>query len=287
MPLIATDSAEAKALRGLHLYHFGMSNCSQRVRIVLHEKGLAWTSHHVDLSRDEHATPKFIAINPKGVVPVLVHDGQVIIESLDILAYIEDRFPDPPLVPSSAEDAALVAELSSLAASVQPALKLLSYEFLFKPKRRMSASQLDNFAASHSDAALVQFMRDFSSPAGFGFERIAEACSIMDLAFARLNKVLDDRKWLAGATFSLADIGWMPNVRRMAMMRFPMRKHASLSRWYVAIKTRKSFRAALLGFEPLVLRSLLRGYSWARRINGSHVAAVLARATSTAQVPKT
>jgi ganglioside-induced differentiation-associated protein 1 len=48
MPIINTGSAEARNLKGLHLYHFSMSNCSQKARLCLEEKGLQWTSHPVD-----------------------------------------------------------------------------------------------------------------------------------------------------------------------------------------------------------------------------------------------
>ena len=57
MPLYPSPNAEVKGFRGLHLYHFVMSNCSQRVRIALEEKGLPWVSHHLNLGMNEHATP--------------------------------------------------------------------------------------------------------------------------------------------------------------------------------------------------------------------------------------
>jgi Glutathione S-transferase, N-terminal domain len=88
MPIINTSSAEARNLKGLHLYHFSMSNCSQKARLCLEEKGLQWTSHPVDLVHNEHLTPEFVAINPKALVPVLVHDGVVVTESSDIIDYL-------------------------------------------------------------------------------------------------------------------------------------------------------------------------------------------------------
>ena len=75
MGLYASTHAEVKTLHGLHLYHVALSNCSQRVRIALEEKGLPWTSHHLNLAANEHATPEYRTINPNGVVPTLVHDG--------------------------------------------------------------------------------------------------------------------------------------------------------------------------------------------------------------------
>jgi hypothetical protein len=69
MPEIKTARADIRQLRGLHLWHYPISNCSQRVRVALAEKGQEWHSHPVDLSRSEHVTPDFQALNPKGWSP--------------------------------------------------------------------------------------------------------------------------------------------------------------------------------------------------------------------------
>ena len=57
----------------LELYHNNVSVCAQKVRIVLAEKDVPWTNHHLSLAMGEHLTPQFKAMNPRGVVPVLVH----------------------------------------------------------------------------------------------------------------------------------------------------------------------------------------------------------------------
>ena len=85
--------------QGLHLLHFVGSTCSKKVRIALAIKGLNWTSHHVDLVKRQNYSDWFMGINPRGLVPVLVHDGQVHIESNDILDYLEQLHPTPPLMP--------------------------------------------------------------------------------------------------------------------------------------------------------------------------------------------
>jgi hypothetical protein len=70
MPEIITQCEDIRALKGVHLYHFAVSNCSQRVRITLEEKRVPWVDHHVNLLKDEHLTREFRALNPNGVVPV-------------------------------------------------------------------------------------------------------------------------------------------------------------------------------------------------------------------------
>jgi glutathione S-transferase len=85
----------------LDLYHNNVSVCAQKVRIVLAEKGVPWRSHHLSLAKGEQLTPEFKAMNPRGVVPVLVHDGHTIVESSVICFYLDEVFPDPPLTPKN------------------------------------------------------------------------------------------------------------------------------------------------------------------------------------------
>ena len=89
-------------MKGIHLYHFFLSNCAQRVSLALAEKDLAFTPHSVNLLARANTKDDYFKINPAGLVPALVRDGVVITESIDILRYLEDRFPEPPLYPSDA-----------------------------------------------------------------------------------------------------------------------------------------------------------------------------------------
>jgi glutathione S-transferase len=84
----------------LTLYDFGNSVCCQKVRITMCAKGLTWESVKVDLFKAEQYDPKYLKLNPKGVVPTLVHDGKAIIESTLICEYLDDAFPEPRLIPA-------------------------------------------------------------------------------------------------------------------------------------------------------------------------------------------
>ena len=85
----------------IELYHNNISVCAQKVRIVLAEKNLPWTNHHMSLARGEQLTPEFKKMNPRSVVPVLAHDGHIIVESSVICAYLDEVFPAPPYPPST------------------------------------------------------------------------------------------------------------------------------------------------------------------------------------------
>jgi Glutathione S-transferase, N-terminal domain len=100
LPSVAAIIGSMEAMM-LELYHNNVSVCAQKVRIVLAEKDVPWTSHHLSLAMGEHLTPKFKAMNPRGVVPVLVHDGNTIVESSVICAYLDEVFPTPPLSPKT------------------------------------------------------------------------------------------------------------------------------------------------------------------------------------------
>jgi glutathione S-transferase len=85
----------------LELYHNINSVCAQKVRIALYEKNQHAKEHLLKLQGDQN-DPAYLKLNPNGVVPTLVHDGNVITESSLILYYVEDAFPNPPLMPDAA-----------------------------------------------------------------------------------------------------------------------------------------------------------------------------------------
>lgn len=86
----------------LTLYRNDMSTCAQKVRLVLAEKGLDWESAYIDLRAGDQRRADYLALNPAGVVPTLVHDGAVVTESTVVIEYLDDAFPDPALRPADA-----------------------------------------------------------------------------------------------------------------------------------------------------------------------------------------
>ena len=94
MVQIPSDQIKSKEIldwKGLHLFHFRGSSCSQKLRIYLNLKGISWTPHSINLASGKNYSEWFLGINPKGLVPVLVDDGHVEIESNDILDYLEKK----------------------------------------------------------------------------------------------------------------------------------------------------------------------------------------------------
>jgi glutathione S-transferase len=271
MARIETTRSDIGALKGLHLFHFRQSNCSQRVRLVLCEKGLDWTSHHINLTRNQHLSAEFREINPKGVVPVLVHDGETITESNDIISYIDSVFPQVPLQPEDDADVSFVTATLAVSSHIQSALKLLSHEFLFKPVRRMKPPQLREFAITHPDPTLVQFMQDFSSKAGFGDVRIRDAVGQIMSAFTDLDARLNNRNWLSGPKYGLADISWIVNVHRLVHIGLPLHVFPALAGWYQRCIQRPNFAAAVSAYEPKAELTFFKVYRTIRRIQGTGI----------------
>jgi glutathione S-transferase len=83
----------------LELYHSINSVCAQKVRIALAEKGLPYEEHLMTLGGDQF-DPAYMKLNPNAVVPTLIHDGQPLIESSVILYYLDEAFPERPLMPA-------------------------------------------------------------------------------------------------------------------------------------------------------------------------------------------
>jgi ganglioside-induced differentiation-associated protein 1 len=87
----------------LEVYYYENSICAERVLMTLREKDIRdWVPHHLHLFKGEHFTPEYLRLNPKGVVPTLVHDGEIVRESAIICDYLDDIYTANPLKPQLA-----------------------------------------------------------------------------------------------------------------------------------------------------------------------------------------
>jgi maleylpyruvate isomerase len=100
----------------MKLYNFFRSGSSHRLRIALRLKGLEIDYLPVDLRTEQHLGAEFRAINPQSMVPALVHDGKVLIQSPAIIEWLEERFPAPALLPADLDDRAHVRAMAAIVA---------------------------------------------------------------------------------------------------------------------------------------------------------------------------
>jgi maleylacetoacetate isomerase len=101
----------------IQLYTYFRSSAAFRVRIALNLKGLAYSPQFVHLARGEHTRPEYARVNPQALVPTLVlEDGARLTQSLAILEYLEERHPQPALLPADPLGRARVRSLALLVA---------------------------------------------------------------------------------------------------------------------------------------------------------------------------
>lgn len=98
----------------MKVYNFFRSGTSHRLRIALELKGVPYDYVAVDLPHEQHLQAEFKALNPQGLVPAVVHEGRVLIQSPAIIEWLEERHPQPPLLPASPEDRARVRALAAI-----------------------------------------------------------------------------------------------------------------------------------------------------------------------------
>lgn len=100
----------------LILHGYWRSTASYRVRVALNVKGVAYEQATHDLRTGAQRTEDYLALSPQGLVPALVTDDGVLMQSPAILEWLEERYPDPPLLPAAAADRALVRAMSAVVA---------------------------------------------------------------------------------------------------------------------------------------------------------------------------
>ena len=100
----------------LKLYGYFRSSASYRVRIALAMKGLDYEQASIHLAKGRQYTPEFSGLSPQNLVPVLDHDGQRFYQSLAIIEYLDEKFPNPPFVPADASARSRVRSLALLIA---------------------------------------------------------------------------------------------------------------------------------------------------------------------------
>ena len=250
--LIESDIKTREVLdwKGVHVLHFMGSSCSQKLRIFLNLKGIKWESHLVDLFTNENFRPWFLGINPRGLVPVLVHDGAVHIESNDIIAYLERTFPTPRLIPEGHETE--VAALLKHEDDLHLDLRTLSFRFVFAPPGPPKPTEsLKSYAANGTGTVRGVKDRDKevqiefwerAAKEGFTDERARASAQKFRLEFNALDARLAGHSYLMGDSLSVLDIAWFIYAHRLSLAGYPFsRLHPRFSVWLEKLRARPEF----------------------------------------------
>ncbi len=211
----------------LKLFHNDMSVCAQKVRLVLDQKKLTWENEHLNLRAGDQFKPDFLKINPKALIPVLVHNEQVITESNIIVEYIEETFPENPLMPSTPLGKVDVRKwLLRLDTGLHEQVASISFCIAFKHQlleRYPTQEKLDQFISNIPDPYRRSVMTEFFSQ-GLSSERLKFALIAYDKLLVEMEKALAHGEWLVGSELSLADFGFIPYIDRLDQLQ--------LSQWW-------------------------------------------------------
>lgn len=191
----------------LTLYSFGPAANSLKPLLALYEKGLEFTPRFVDPKRFEHHEDWFKAINPRGQVPALDHDGHIITESTVICEYLEDAFPDAPALRPA--DPVAIAEMRVWTKWVDEyfcwCVSTIGWERMIGPMARtLSDAEFEDKVARIPVAEQRTKWRN--ARAGFPPETLDEEMRKVRVSVDRLEARLAESPWLAGDDYTLADI---------------------------------------------------------------------------------
>ena len=196
------------------LHNAPQSTCSQKVRICLWEKGPTFSEEKLDLFKGDQLTEEYKKLNPNGVVPTLIHDDEVIVDSSVIIEYLDELFPDVPLSPATPAGRAHMREWMRFFEEVAaPAVRVPSYNRVFL--RHFQKMTEDEFIAFGESKPLRKDFFLKMGRKGYSDEEMRQAENRLRMTVERMESQLQQRgPWLLGE-YSLADICVIPVLVRL------------------------------------------------------------------------
>jgi maleylpyruvate isomerase len=189
----------------MKLYNYPRSSAAYRVRIALSVKGLDYESIAVELRAPESAqrSSAFLALNPEGLVPLLIDGERTFTQSLAIIEYLDETRPQPPLLPAKPRDRAQVRALAlAVACDMHPLNNLRVLNYLRQPL--------------HADEAAVQAW--YAHWIAVGFTALE----------AQVQKTSGDGRYMFGESVTLADVCVVPQMANALRMKCDVEPYPSL-----------------------------------------------------------
>ncbi len=260
----------------IELYHNDMSVCAEKVRFALAEKSLPWTSHHLNLRAGDQQKPEYLKLNPNALVPTLVDDGMVIIESTVINEYIDDAYPEPRLKPlEPTARARMRLWTKQLDEGVHAATSVVSAAIAFRYQKLANGMEaLEAFHKKIPDP--IKRERSWETVTkGVESRFFPEAIMRFDKLLGDMEIALAATPWLAGGEFSLADIGYAPYVTRLdhLQLQFLWDRRPHVPAWYERVRERRAYLEAFdrwfnPGYLPMMKEKGLETQSRVKAIVG-------------------
>jgi glutathione S-transferase len=235
--------------KGIHLFHFSGSACSQKLRIFFNIKNINWNSHVINLIKQEQFSKWFLGINPRGLVPTLVHDGDVHIESNEIMAYLDDVYKDNKLFPID-----LIDEINKDLAfedSLHHDLRRLTFRYIIphalgkkNPSTIDAKEQFEGTIQGKADENKSKEILFWKShyQNGITDDEIIESANKFKNIYEDFDKTLKNQKYLKGDKFTVVDLAWYVSTKRLAMAGIPIEKYKNVQKWFSNLDNDENFK---------------------------------------------
>lgn len=244
----------------LELYYFPTATCGYKARLALAEKQVEFTHRVLDRDAGDLLTPHYLKLNPNAVVPTMVHDGAVLIESSIIMVYTDEAFDGPSLRPAAALGRARAAAWLKRADDHLPALGAVTYgtfrrkEILTKPDEELASY----YAAIPDPERRAQ--RRAVIEQGVEAPLVSAGYRALDRLFASMNDQLYSQTYLTGTGYGLADAALTPFVSRLDElgMAWMWDKRPHLAGWWDNVRRRPSFETVFAAYPDPARKAGLR-----------------------------
>lgn len=232
----------------IELYHNDMSVCAAKVRIVLAEKGLEWKGYALNLRAGDALKPEYLRLNPNGVVPTLVHDGHVVIESTVICEYLDDVWVETPLRPRDPyARTRMRLWTKQLDEGVHAATGTISTCIAFRHQHlKKTSEELKRYFESIPQPERRERLQK-AVEFGMDSPTFAPALRRFDRLIADIDRTLTEGDWLASDSYSLADVAYTPYMIRLEHLGLGdmIRSRPRVAAWRERLFARPSFKTAV------------------------------------------
>lgn len=233
----------------LQVYHFWDSTCSMKVRFCVEQKRIPHEKIFIDLLAFEQLKPWYLAINPNGVAPSIVHDGAPIVESTVINEYLEEVFTEVPMLPRDPVERARVRTLVRIEdGKMHEAFRAPTFNLMIKPMfEDCSDEEVERIAANHPQKWIGEYWKKtIRTPV----DDVAVEASFTDLRgiMKKLDAVLQDgREWLGGDMATLAEASFVSLVDRTEYLGRPdlFEDYPALDAWRRRLKALPAYLRAV------------------------------------------
>ncbi|MFT4518911.1 MAG: glutathione S-transferase [Halioglobus sp.] len=246
----SADQLSANNAEALVLYGSAPSPCARRVIICLLEKRLDFDWIEVDLPNMEQRSSDYLALNPNGFVPTLIHGDHVVFESGVILEYLEEQFPDKPLLPADPYERAQARMWMSAEGAMAKIFRPVMYQRLMGPVLQASrtAAEADKIIRrSTNDPTDIEWeQKVWRMEVLMPQELASKTQQLLDWADI-VERALQGKNFLVGNTFSMADVAVYPRVAMYPWCgpKLSADQYPNLNRWASALEQHPSFIESL------------------------------------------